>query len=203
MYYLYYLKEEGKIQYVGLTKNINDRKRQHKKTKPIHEFCVIEEFEDVREASVIEREHIEKHNTYVVGWNKSPGGEYLQCSGYIRKNIGGVKKGTTPWNKGKKGYKIHNEISLQKLSKNNTGENNPKAKLNESDVVNIISLYKQKPFMDNVGVVMQNGIKMSYDRSFSHVLSKTYSVTPENITRIIKKRSWLSVWDKLECEDVC
>jgi aspartate carbamoyltransferase regulatory subunit len=203
MYYLYYLEQNGIIQYVGLTKNINARKSQHKKTKPTHNFFVIEEIKNVKEASQKEREHIEKNNTYFNGWNKSPGGEYLMCSGYTRKNIGGVKKGTVPWNKGKNGYKIHSELTLQKLSKNNTGENNPKAKLTEKDVIDIINTYRQKPHMDHVGNIMPNGRPMSYDRSFSWNLSKKYSITPENITRIIKKKSWLNIWNKLKDDDVC
>ena len=48
--------------------------------------------------------------------------------------------------------------------------------------------------MPDVGKVMPNGRPMSYDRSFSIEISKNYGVTPENITRIIKQKSWKKVW---------
>ena len=203
MYYLYHLKQNEKIAYVGLTVNIKDRIRQHKKSKPKHSFFVIEEYEDVSLASINERIHIKKYDTYKNGWNKTPGGEYKDCSGYDRKTIGGVKKGTVPWNKGKKGYKIHNEKTKQLLSEKNIGENNANGRLTNEDVICIIKLYKEKPTMTNVGKVMKNGKKMSYEWSFSIMMAEKYLVTPENIVRIIKKRSWKNIWSKIENDDVC
>ena len=106
MIYLYYLYQDDKIKYVGLTKNIKNRQRAHQKIKPPHTFVLVESFSDVSTASDAEIYHIQKNNTYQDGWNQSPGGEYKNSSGYNRKKIGGVKKGTTPWNKGKKGSQV-------------------------------------------------------------------------------------------------
>jgi len=118
--------------------------------------------------------------------------------GKKRPGIGGVKKGTVPWNKGKSGYKIHNENSLKKLIKNSQGENNPRSKITEKEAEDIIRLYLSKPLLEGVGKVMRNGIPMSYDRKFSINLSDTYSVTTENITRIIKKKTWKNIWKKID-----
>lgn len=116
--------------------------------------------------------------------------------GVKRPGIGGTKKGTIPWNKNIKGYKLHSEETKQLLSKKSSGENNPKSKLTEKDVRNIIETYLKKPEVDDVGKIMRNGVKMSYERSFSIHYSKIYNVSPENIERIIKKKSWINVWSK-------
>jgi hypothetical protein len=122
--------------------------------------------------------------------------------GKKRPGIGGVKKGTVPWNKGKKGYKIHDEVSLEKIAKSSRGENNPGSKITEKDAESIIRLYLSKPDLDGVGKIMRNGLPMSYDRMFSIKLSDAYFVTPENITRIIKKKSWKNVWEKISNTNV-
>jgi hypothetical protein len=116
--------------------------------------------------------------------------------GVKRPGIGGVKKGSIPWNKNIKGYKLHSEKTKKILSNKNSGENNPKSKLTERDVRFIIETYLNKPDVLNVGKVMKNGIQMSYDRSFSIHYSKMYNVSPENIERIIKKKSWKYVWSE-------
>ena len=122
--------------------------------------------------------------------------------GVKRPGIGGVKKGTIPWNKGKKGYKLHNEETLKKISANNQGENNPRSKITEKQAKNIISLYLSKPFFNDVGKIMKNFVPISYYRLFSLTYSNEYFVTPENITRIIKRKTWKNLWKKIEDTNV-
>lgn len=100
MIYVYNLISNGRVKYVGLTKNTKSRKSAHKRSKPLHEFVIVESCNDATEASNIERKLIEQHNTYRDGWNKDPGGNYDTSSGFSRDGIGGRKKGSTPWNKG-------------------------------------------------------------------------------------------------------
>ena len=57
-------------------------------------------------------------------------------------------------------------------------------------IINNMKDIKTIKFIDNVGKIMKNGIPLSYDRAFSKKYCKKYNVTPENITRIIKKISW-------------
>jgi len=196
MLYLYYLCRDDIVLYVGLTKNIKERKREHKRNKPPHTFKVVLEFDNLDKATLAESEHIFLHNTYKNGWNKTSGGEYKNNSGYERKGIGGVFKGNVPWNKGKFGYKLHNEETLKKLSSINCGEFNRNSKLCEDDVSFIISEYIRHPDINDVGKVMRNGRLMSYERAFSLKYAKEFNVTPENITRILKKKSWNNLWDK-------
>ena len=100
--YKYHLTVDGVVYYVGLTNNPNTRKRRHKNDKPLHTFCITESYEDSHAASEAERADIELYNTYndPTKWNKDPGGNYAESSGYSRKGIGGRKKGSPPWNKG-------------------------------------------------------------------------------------------------------
>lgn len=97
--YLYTLKFNTKIVYVGLTKSPKQRKWTHARNWPDHEFNIIGEFTDINDARKAEIENITEHDTFVSGWNKSRGGDYLTGSS-DRRGIGGVKKGTVPWNKG-------------------------------------------------------------------------------------------------------
>ena len=104
MYYIYFLKDLcGKIQYVGQTQNLNERKRERKRNKPPHFFEIKEEIKVPEKAKELEIFYIEKFDTYKKGWNKTPGGEGF--NDYDRKGIGGVKKGNVPWNKGIKKVK--------------------------------------------------------------------------------------------------
>ena len=198
MIYLYYLLVGEEVKYVGLTKNPKDRKYKHKRSKPIHEFKIIEKFDDVNIASDKERIHILIHETLKNGWNKSAGGEYAGNSGYLRTGIGGVKKGQIPWNKGLSGYTIHNEEYKNNLSKVLSGKNNPRAILKDNQVKDIIECYINKPSFNGIGEIMKNGIPMSYDRIFSKIKSLEYNVTPENIDRIIKKKTWKKLWEQYE-----
>jgi hypothetical protein len=116
--------------------------------------------------------------------------------GVKRPGVGGVKKGNVPWNKNKNGYMLHSKETKSLLSEKSSGENNPKSKLTEDDVKNIIDSYLKRPNVPNVGKIMRNGVEMSYDRSFSIQWSKMYNVSPENIDRIIKRKSWKNVWPK-------
>jgi hypothetical protein len=116
--------------------------------------------------------------------------------GVKRPGVGGVKKGNVPWNKNKNGYMLHSKETKSFLSEKSSGENNPKSKLTEDDVKNIIDSYLKRPNVPDVGKIMKNGVEMSYDRSFSIQYSKMYNVSPENIDRIIKRKSWKNVWPK-------
>lgn len=197
MLYLYYLYEDGIVKYVGITKNVKERKRDHKRRKPYHEFKVIHEFYNLDDATIAEKYHIELHNTYINGWNRTTGGEYKENSGYNRKGIGGVVKGNVPWNKGKKGYHIHNEDTIYTLSNINSGELNKNSKLNIDDVTSIINDYMKHNDIGIEGNIMKNGRMMSYNRAFSLIYSKKFGVTPENITRIIERKSWKKLWSIL------
>ena len=109
MYYIYALKQNNVIKYIGQTINPIKRQCAHKNTRDDHKFEIIFSTEDKEIAKKKEIEFIVEYDTYYNGWNKSPGGEGFED--YTRKGIGGVKKGSVPWNKNKKGCFSEETIS--------------------------------------------------------------------------------------------
>jgi len=108
--------------------------------------------------------------------------------GIKRPGVGGVKKGTTPWNKGKFGYNI-NLSDEGKLNKVLASKN--KAKIKDTDAENIRTLFNNKIEINdpNIGKTMGNGKILSYERAFCKYVSRLYDVSEQYIYRIIKGQS--------------
>jgi len=177
--------------YIGLTNNPDVRETTHKRKKPPHTFTVLENIiENVAEATERERELIEEYETYLYGWNNSPGGEYEQNSGYNRKGIGGVKKGQTPWNKGKSG--CFSEETIQKMRDTRKGVRHS-SKLTESKVKLIRKEFQEHPTISGVGEVQGNGIKLTQERAFANKYHSKYGITNINLYNIITGKSWKNI----------
>lgn len=189
MYYIYALKQNNKIKYIGQTTDPNTRKRAHKNSKDKHTFEVIFSTQNKELAKQKEIEFILEYNTYRCGWNKSPGGEGFD--GYERKGIGGVKKGTIPWNKNKSG--CFSEETILHFSKIRKGKIWKPTKLNPQDVLKIRELFDEKVEIDGVGKKVKNGKYMSYEQAFSIKYAEIYKTTKENIRRIIQRKTWTHV----------
>ena len=189
MYYIYFLRDlNGKVKYVGQTQNLDSRKREHKRNKPPHTFIISEQIDISEKAKEVEIFYIEKFDTFKNGWNKSTGGEGFD--NYERKGIGGVKKGTVPWNKGIKN--CFSEETIEKMSNSRKGRVFSR-KINDEQIREIRKLYNEKPDLKNVGVVMKNGKKLSYIQAFCKEYAKDYNLTPQGIKRIILKECWSNV----------
>lgn len=186
MIYLYHLIEDEKVKYVGLTKNIEQRKAEHKRKKPKHNFILVEEFIDIKNATDQERIQIEIYNTYKDSecWNKSPGGDYLENSGYERKGIGGVKPKTKPWNAGKKGCFTEQTKKNWSVKRKNKVHSR---KVSEKQEIEIIRLFKSSPEIELVGTISKNGKILTYERAFAKKYSDMYNITPAGLFRILKK----------------
>lgn len=185
--YLYALKQDEDIKYVGLTKNPQSRKQNHKNKRPSHTFVVLNKFTDVSEASKAERDLIYKHNTIEEGWNKSPGGEYEKNSGYNRKGIGGVPKGTIPWNKG-----VENCFP-KSLVKRFCEERRGvifSHKLSVEQISEIRHRFCVHEPIAGVGLVSKNGKRFTQERLFSKLYHKEYGITEANLYKIVKGKSW-------------
>ena len=108
--------------------------------------------------------------------------------GVKRPGIGGVKKGTIPWNKGIKGYNISfSEVGRarhREAAKKNCKIKDEIAKKIRNDFNEKIELNNEK-----IGKVMKNGKIFSYERAFSLHYSKLYNVSDQYIYRIIKGKS--------------
>lgn len=109
-------------------------------------------------------------------------------TGVKRPGIGGVKKGTIPWNKGHKGYKLNftEEGRAKKFEclKNRSVIKDSDAQKIRDDFINCV-------FIDNnnIGKTMRNGKTMSYERAFCLEYSKKYNVSDQYIYRIIKGKA--------------
>lgn len=189
MYYIYVLKESETIKYVGQTIDPIKRKCSHRNTRKSHTFEIIFETEDKEIAKQKEIEYISRFNTYINGWNKSPGGEGFE--NYERKGIGGVKKGFIPWNKNKSG--CFSEDTLKHFSEIRKGKVWKPSKLTSDDVKTIREIYEKKIDIPGVGIRMKNGRDMSYEQAFSIKYSSIYNTTKENIRRIIERKTWKNV----------
>lgn len=106
--------------------------------------------------------------------------------GKKRPGIGGVPKGTVPWNKGIRGYGIHSEEYKKEMSER-MKKDNPSKKLTEEDKKEIINLYNKKEYISGVGLKTRNGKILNYETAFSKKIAPLYNVVPGTITAIIKK----------------
>lgn len=108
--------------------------------------------------------------------------------GKKRPGIGGVKKGTTPWNKGRTGYVLNLTEDGKKRKKISAKRNNK--------ITDEISKKIKKDFIEcvgindeRIGIVQQNGRLFTYERAFCLEYSKKYNVSDQYIYRIIKGKS--------------
>jgi hypothetical protein len=118
--------------------------------------------------------------------------------GKKRPGVGGVKKGTVPWNKNKKGYTIHNSEHIEKLKHQMIGEGNPNTKLSENDVKRIRLDYENNvtisSFDSNIRpTYLTKGLFTTYLGAFSNEYAKKYNVSSNNIKRIIQNKSWKNI----------
>jgi len=106
-------------------------------------------------------------------------------TGVKRPGIGGVKKGTIPWNKGHNGYKLNftEEGRIKKLE-----SLKKRSIIKDNDAKIIREDFEKQIFIDNdkIGKTMKNGKIMSYERAFCLEYSKRYNISDQYIYRIIK-----------------
>jgi len=120
--------------------------------------------------------------------NLSP--DYLSGiqKGKKRPGIGGVKKGSVPWNKGTNGYKLSltdegKHKKLQAVKKNN------KISDNLAEQIRMEFLNSQIVNNPNIGKVQKNGKLFTYERAFCLEYGKKFNVSDQYIYRIIKNKS--------------
>lgn len=103
--------------------------------------------------------------------------------GKKRPGIGGVKKGTVPWNKGKKG--CFSKDTIDKFKTIRAGRRFGPTKVSDNKCKEIISLYKEYPTLDKVGSKMKNGKILTYERAFAKTYHVNYNVTEAQLYNII------------------
>lgn len=185
--YLYVLLQDEVVKYVGLTKNPQSRKQNHRKKKPTHDFVVLQKFLDVSEATEQEQRLIQEYSTVEDGWNKTYGGEYAANSGYSRKGIGGVPKGTVPWNKGV--ANCFDKSLVERFKRERKGVIFS-SKLSLTKVQEIRVRFEQHEPIQGVGVVSKNGKPFTQERLFSRKYHEEYGITEANLYKIVRGKSW-------------
>lgn len=104
-------------------------------------------------------------------------------TGKKRPGIGGVKKGTIPWNKNKKN--CFSEHTIQKMKDYRKGKRH-NCKLDDETCKKILNLYNVKPHIEGVGEKSKNGKILSYDTAFAKKYHKQYDVSDKQILNIIQ-----------------
>jgi hypothetical protein len=105
--------------------------------------------------------------------------------GVKRPGIGGVKKGTIPWNKNITGYKL-NTTEDGKIKKILSVKKRSIISDNDAEIIRKLFLEKIEVLNENIGKTMKNGKIMSYERAFCLEYSKIYKVSDQYIYRILK-----------------
>tara|TARA_Y100000296_G_scaffold75108_1_gene94404 strand:- start:40 stop:684 length:645 start_codon:yes stop_codon:yes gene_type:complete len=201
MKYLVYLitRDDGK-QYIGTTNTsrLKNRMNEHKIHKRfrnhIFDFIVLEQYDNYLACVNSETEYIKKYDTFYNGLNDTWSGKgYNHNSpnfttlGYKftdeqRKRVG-RKKGSIPWNKGKKNC-FSNE-TIKKMSDARKGKFHRECKLSEKEYKKLLTLYKERPYLLGVGEIQRNGKPMSYTQKFSLTYAEEFGVSPNAIRQYI------------------
>lgn len=100
-----------------------------------------------------------------------------------RPGVGGVKKGSIPWNKGKIGcFKEH---TIQRFKSTRQGKRYGKPKVTDETCLDILKKYNQKPFLSGEGTKSANGKVLTYERLFSKKYHLEYDITEAQLFNII------------------
>lgn len=108
--------------------------------------------------------------------------------GKKRPGIGGVKKGTIPWNKGRSGY----TISLTPNGKQRKYESVKRnCKVSDADSERIREDYGRMVPIDDpkINTIQRNGLIYTYHTAFCNLYAKKFNVTYSYINRILKRSS--------------
>ena len=66
-------------------------------------------------------------------------------------------------------------------------------KITDKQIREIRKLYNEKPILQNVGMIMKNGKKMSYIQAFCKEYAEKYNLTPQGLKRIVLNECWKNV----------
>lgn len=115
--------------------------------------------------------------------------EYLSeiPRGKKRPGIGGVKKGTPAWNKGKSGYKL---VTTESGKQRKRLAQQRHAKITNEMADDIRKLFQSCPeILDNrIGLIQRNGLKFTYENAFCNAIALKYRVTKQYIYRILRNK---------------
>jgi hypothetical protein len=199
-------RSDGK-QYIGqaIERRISRRMSSHRGTKRFRGFTFSYEILDSsyiqEEVDNLEEMYILKYDTYNNGLNNTKSGKgnhnapSFTTKGWkmpqeVKDKISTKLKGKVAWNKGK----AWGEDVRRKFSTAHKGKCYRKTKLCWDDVDKIREDYSNRrwteEFRDFIDVVKPNGRKETYENLFSKKYAEILGVSQQNITHIIKNKSW-------------
>lgn len=208
-YILYKItRSDGEI-YIGTTHNKGFDKRMtaHKKTDRFIEYTIdidiLEHSDNYEYIQKLESEYIKLFDSYHNGLNESCDGKGSHCApnfttkGYkysdeSRKRMSDSAKVRIQRDGNSFKGRTHTQITKNKISAAKKGKRNT-SKLTKEQVIEIINIYNNRPSIEGVGVVMRNGVKMSYKQAFSLKYCNVYNVSSQCIILIIEGKSWKDV----------
>lgn len=103
--------------------------------------------------------------------------------GKKRPGVGGVPKGSIPWNKGLKG--CFNEEVIEKFRQARAGKRFSTPKISDSQCLDILKIYQQKLPVPGAYEKSKNGRIQSYETAFSKFVYTSYKVSAKQIYNII------------------
>lgn len=210
MYIVYkIIRDDGQV-YIGTTykSGLSKRMTAHSKTDRFcgHTFSyeIIEEGSDYDYIMTRESYHINVCDSYHNGLNESVDGKGNHlCPEFTTKcfrfSEESKEKMSVSAKKRVKRYGVpfkggsHTDEQKQKWSVERKGKLPPNTRLTEERVKELVDMFADKPSIEGVGEVMKNGRRMSYIRAFSITYCDDFSVTPQQIERIIKGKVWKNV----------
>ena len=120
------------------------------------------------EIEELKRRNVLKDTSY---YNKCIPDVGFSTLGDKRPGVGGVKKGSIPWNKGREGYtrtlSPNEAMSRKKNFKKKHGHHFDR----------LVKLYESRPELEQEGKIQANGVVMTYDRIFSNIFYEDFLFT--------------------------
>lgn len=205
---IYKITRSDKKEYIGQTieNRLSCRMNCHKISDRFKDYTFYYEILDSsvtqEEADYLEELYIQKYDTYHNGLNKTISGKgnhkssKFTTKGWkmpedVKAKISEKLKGKPAWNKNKPWDKKTRE----RFSKVRKGKCYRPTKLTWEIVDNIREDYKAQKWINNfselIGVVKPNGRKETYDNLFSKKYAEILNTTQQNITSIIKNKTWM------------
>lgn len=213
MYCVYCITREDGLKYIGKAKNIKNRISNHKKSKRFYGYKIEYEILFISENHELicdaEEFYINFFDTYNKGLNLTPDGsgnnytENFTTFGLKFSNETKNKIKLNHYSK-KNNYippmlgKTHNNETRKKFSENRKGKVSSK-KFNEFEIEEILTIYKNKPYIDIANKKRKNGKYIDYDSAFCITYSKKYNMSIPNMKKIIKGKNlvWKNIFEKI------
>lgn len=229
MFSIYLIEREDGLKYVGQTVDIRKRLHSHSTSKrfekfKIKSFDVIDTASTKEEAYDKEKLWIKYYDTFNNGLNMTDTGGYGHKGHSLKFSTTGISytKNTKWYNNGHTnirafegdqpgGFELgrikhqwtynHTEEYKKKKSVDSKGKVFSR-KISEEIIRELLSAYKLRPALDNVGerVGITKSMVLSYERAFSNFYAEKFGISANRIFGILKTNgglAWKEIWKEI------